>query len=150
MHDSVLYINEYIHSNIPLTKAMQLSVTRFDSDGLIMEAPLGPNINDKGTAFGGSLAAILTLAGWALTVLVLRESGLQANVMVYHSVTDYRKPVTGKLIISAFMPDSESKNELIRSFSESGKARWSVSCSALSENGEPAVIYTGKYAAVTQ
>ncbi len=150
MQDSLLYINGYIHTNIPLTKAMQLSVTRFDSDGLTMEAPLSPNINDKGTAFGGSLAAILTLAGWALTVLVLREAGRKANVMVYHSQMDYRKPVTGKLLIRAAMPEEDSKAALVADMQHSGKSKWVVTGAALTDEGEVAVSYTGKYAAVTQ
>jgi hypothetical protein len=49
-------------ADIPLTRFMHLAITGWDGDSLRMSAPLAPNINDKGCAFGGSLASVMTLA----------------------------------------------------------------------------------------
>ena len=50
--------------DIPLLNAMHLALVDYDDLTLTMEAPLAPNINNKGTAFGGSIASIC-LSYWA-------------------------------------------------------------------------------------
>src|SRR5690606_33240492 len=55
----------FLHAKIPLARAMGVRVERCDSEGLVLTAPLEPNHNHLGTAFGGSLAALATLAGYA-------------------------------------------------------------------------------------
>src|SRR5829696_2656815 len=62
-----------LHRQIPLTRAMQLRVQDFDGHELRIAAPLGPNVNQHTTAFGGSLAAATTLAGWGMVWLILRD-----------------------------------------------------------------------------
>jgi thioesterase domain-containing protein len=147
MNAAVDYINSYINYHIPLTRHMELTVTGYDTNGILMKAPLPPNINDKGTAFGGSLAAMLTLAGWALSVLYLRDSGLDADAVVYKSSMEFRKPVTGDLIIRCEFPSDESKDKFLSDFRTDKKAKWQVEAFAVNSDGEKAVIYTGKYAA---
>ena len=68
-------LNEYLSRHVPLFQAMQARLDRCDETGLSMSAPLAPNINDKGIAFGGSMAAIASLTGWALTRATLKEHG---------------------------------------------------------------------------
>ena len=41
---------------MPPVAAMQLRIAGFDGDALRLEAPLAAHVNDKGCAFGGSLA----------------------------------------------------------------------------------------------
>src|SRR6185437_5175561 len=82
-----------ILEHIPLARAMQLRVPRYSGDELEMTAPLAPNINDKGCAFGGSMASLLTLAGWGLIELGLRTAGLDCDIYVGDSQLRYREPV---------------------------------------------------------
>src|SRR5699024_9824089 len=65
-----------MRNDIPLTRAIDLRVRHADADTLILAAPLAPNINDKGCAFGGSLVSLMTIAGWAHVVLALEARGL--------------------------------------------------------------------------
>src|SRR5690606_24608867 len=51
---------------MPPARAMQLRITAGHADRLRLEAPLAANVNDKGTAFGGSLVSLMTLAAWGL------------------------------------------------------------------------------------
>ena len=51
---------------MPPVKAMGIELRGFSGDRLQLSAPLAANVNDKGNAFGGSLASAMTLAGWAL------------------------------------------------------------------------------------
>ena len=55
-------LEEKLHKNIPLTKFMDLKIINYDDKELITTAPLDININDKGTAFGGSLATITIIS----------------------------------------------------------------------------------------
>ena len=57
---------EFLCAKIPLTRAMQVRVEGYDKSGLVLTAPLAANHNHLGTAFGGSLAALVMLAGYAL------------------------------------------------------------------------------------
>ena len=57
-------INDFLNSHVPLFQAMQARLERCDDAGLTLIAPLAPNINDKGIAFGGAMAAIAALTGW--------------------------------------------------------------------------------------
>jgi len=52
-------VNAYLARHVPITRAMGIRLRSFDAGGVTMTAPLAPNVNDKGIAFGGSLASIL-------------------------------------------------------------------------------------------
>ena len=73
----------FLDEHIPLTRAIQLRVASLDDSGLRLEAPLAPNVNDKGTAFGGSLASLLTLAGWGLLWTRCQQSGWNCDIVIH-------------------------------------------------------------------
>ena len=78
---------------IPLARAMALTVAGYDGATLALAVPLGPNGNDKGCAFGGSLASLMTLAGWGLVHLALKARGHAADIYVQDSTIHYLAPV---------------------------------------------------------
>ncbi|MET0363375.1 MAG: YiiD C-terminal domain-containing protein, partial [Sphingobium sp.] len=47
-------LQAYLHRQIPLSAAMQVSVQSAALESVTLSAPLEPNINHKSTAFGGS------------------------------------------------------------------------------------------------
>ena len=49
----------YTRELVPLA-AMQVRVGEYDGLRLHMDAPLAVNMNDKGSAFGGSMTSLLT------------------------------------------------------------------------------------------
>lgn len=59
-------LEKYLHEHIPLSKAMQVSVIEAGQNKVILSAPLAPNINHVGTAFGGSESTVAILAAWSL------------------------------------------------------------------------------------
>ena len=63
----------FLHDQIPLTQAMGVRLESYDASGLILTAPLAPNHNHLGTAFGGSLATLAILAGYTLLWLELGD-----------------------------------------------------------------------------
>ena len=52
-----------IRNHIPLSEHLQFRLLSFNDDRLTLSAPLAANINDKGTMFAGSQAALMALAG---------------------------------------------------------------------------------------
>lgn len=51
-----LLLGDFLHKEVPITATMQLQVERVTASERSLSMPLAPNINDKSTAFGGSLA----------------------------------------------------------------------------------------------
>ena len=74
---------------MPAVRAMQIRLDGYADGVLRITAPLVANVNDKGNAFGGSLASVLTLSGWALVSLRLRLAGHDAEVYVADSNLRY-------------------------------------------------------------
>lgn len=88
-------IEQYLYQAIPLAQAMAVRVVAAADGRVALEAPLEPNINHCATVFGGSAAAVATLAGWLLVYLQLQALGLRGQVMVRRSQMDYQKAMHG-------------------------------------------------------
>ncbi len=85
----------YFHEKIPITRAMGVTVERYDDEALVLAAPLEANHNHLGTAFGGSLATMATLAGYGLLWLDLGDE--DSHVVIKNSSIHYRHPVRGPI-----------------------------------------------------
>src|SRR3954466_15216051 len=82
---------------MPPVAALQLQVVGFDGHCLRLQAPLAAHVNDKGCAFGGSLASLMTLAAWGVLTLRLPAVGGVAEVYVADSRIRYRAPLFADL-----------------------------------------------------
>ncbi|MFW3327526.1 thioesterase domain-containing protein, partial [Aliarcobacter butzleri] len=134
-----------LHNEIPLTKFMDLKITKYDEKELITIAPLNKNINDKGTAFGGSLATLTIISGWSICWLISKELEINSeNIVVIKNEHSYRKPVTKELICHTKRPTKDEienlKNKLLLKKSASIKIS-----SQIIEDGEVCVDFTGYY-----
>ncbi|ABV67695.1 thioesterase/acetyltransferase, putative [Aliarcobacter butzleri RM4018] len=134
-----------LHNEIPLTKFMDLKITKYDEKELITIAPLNKNINDKGTAFGGSLATLTIISGWSICCLISKELEINSeNIVVIKNEHSYRKPVTKELICHTKRPTKDEienlKNKLLLKKSASIKIS-----SQIIEDGEVCVDFTGYY-----
>ena len=86
--------------DIPLLTAMELSLTGYTDLVLTMEAPLAPNINNKGTAFGGSLASIGLFGGWAVATLAFMDHGIDnTEIVVFRNEVTFERPARGHLLV---------------------------------------------------
>ena len=137
-------------ADIPLARAMQLRVQAWDGDSLVLAAPLAPNINDKGCAFGGSLLSLLTLAGWGLIVLKLRELKRSCDVYVQDSEVRYLAPVWEDFSARARLADGESWDEFARALQARGRARLRVACHVPLATGTEACVLKARFVAIAQ
>lgn len=91
--DSLQSLQALIDTQILPAARSGFTLSACDADGVTLDAPLAPNVNDKGCAFGGTLVSAMTLAGWALIMQLLRQRGWTADVFVARSEVAYRAPV---------------------------------------------------------
>lgn len=138
---------QFIRDEIPLTLAMDLHLASHDQDSLTLRAPLAPNVNDKGCAFGGSLVSLMTLSGWALVELALRRQGLDCDVFVAESSVAYLAPLWQDFRSEARLPDGIGWSTFFSTLAARGKARISVDCMIPGEDGKPAATLSARFVA---
>ena len=139
-------VNAYLARHVPITQAMGIRLRSFDAAGVTMVAPLKPNINDKGIAFGGTLASILALSGWALTDLILREAGEVADVLIAVGTTEYRAPVAGRIVARCPLPPPEELTAFLTAYRLRGRARLKLEAFIETKAG-PAALFHATYVA---
>lgn len=144
---TVAEIESFFHAKIPLTRAMAVRVESWQEGRLVLAAPLAENHNHLGTAFGGSLSALATLAGYGLIWLALDDR--DAHVVVRRGTTDYRKPVRGTLRAICSGPSEREMGEFRHSYRSKGKARIALRV-LIEESGETAMEFEGIYVALRQ
>lgn len=137
-------ITRQLHAHIPLTAAMALRVLAFDGQTLQTFAPLAPNRNHHGTAFGGSLATLGIVTGWALVDEALRAAGLPAQVVVQHSDCEYLAPADGDCTATAVL--SEQWPRFLATLRKHRRARVDIA-TMIAVGGGPRVRHLGRYAA---
>src|ERR1700724_3477687 len=97
MNDTISYMKELqatFDHEIPITREIGIKVAHYNGEQLALSAPIERNINHKATAFAGSLNSVVTLAGWGMIWLLLKELDITATIVIQDSASHYRKPVT--------------------------------------------------------
>jgi len=140
-------IERFLHSKIPLTAAMGVQVEAWNEDGLVLTAPLGPNHNHLGTAFGGSLAALLILSGYSLLWLEIGDA--ETHIVVRKTSLDYLRPVEGVLRAVCARPAPEALSVFKETFARRGKARLELHAT-IESAGETAVEFQGTFVALRE
>ena len=113
---------------------------------MCLAAPLAPNRNHVGTAFGGSLQGLATLAGWAVT-LICADGTRDAEVVVAEAGTQFIAPVTGELVATAPWPPPDVVADFRARLDSRGRARLRVCVELAGENGTVAADFSGQFVA---
>jgi thioesterase domain-containing protein len=98
------YLQQLIDREIMLAKPMGIIVESADETAVVLRAPLAPNANHKGTAFGGSLYSIAVLTGWAWITRFLATRKLDAEAVIQESSMRFLAPVHGEMRSSIEIP----------------------------------------------
>lgn len=131
---------------IPITRHLGLRVDAYEGHELRVSAPLAPNVNDKGTAFAGSLNAIMTLAGWGLVNLRLQEGGENCDVVIHKAELLYSAPIRTEFQAVATVTEADWSAGMQRLKSR-GRGRILVS-TRVEANGRTAATLAGQYVAL--
>ena len=124
------WLTQHIRENIPLSQTMQFQVLSLNTNAMAhsikVTAPLEPNINVHGTGFAGSLYSLAVLTAWGLTSVLVRDSGLSADVVVNQADIKYRRPVDTNIHCECVCT-VEMKAAFLEALRQKGKARLALS-----------------------
>lgn len=137
----------FIHEGIPLARAMALELGDYDGEQLTLTGPLGPNVNDKGCAFGGSLVSLMTLTGWGVVELALRQRGEDCDVYVGESTVRYLSPVWGDFQARAQCAEEADWTTFFATLAARGRARIAITAEVPGEDGKPAATLAAQFVA---
>jgi thioesterase domain-containing protein len=142
-NDRLQDAEQYFHQQIPITRAMGIRVVAHDESQFIVEAPVALNSNHLGTAFGGSINAVATLAAYGSVWLGLRDQAV--HVVVAESSIRFLHPVRETIRAICRRPETEWTAFQTR-FAEKGKARITLRVTVV-EAGRTAAEFEGIFVA---
>lgn len=141
----ILELQEKLHNEIPMTKLMQLKIKKYDNKNLQTTAPLNINVNDKGTAFGGSLSTITIISAWSMCWLLAKELNIDSkNIVVIKNENSYLKPVTKDIECFTKKPSEEEISILKKKLERKESASIKIE-SKIIQNKETCVQFNGVY-----
>lgn len=143
------WLEDVLTSDIPMGQAMALRVERLDEHGLSLRLPLGPNINDKGTAFGGAMASAMILAGWSLPRLLLKREHLDADLVIGRCEIRFLLPVKSGFEVVCDWPETAACETFISDFRQKNRGRLQLAPRVLVD-GEVAATLSARYAALSR
>jgi thioesterase domain-containing protein len=136
---------DFFYQQIPITRRMGVRIASYDGRQLTLTAPLSLNHNHLGTAFGGSLSAIATLAGYGLLWLELRDRA--CHLVIRESSLSFRRPVRKEIVAICRRPDPKLLREFKEAFAQRGRARIGLDVT-IEEDGLVAVHFQGVFVAL--
>lgn len=137
---------KFLYEQIPLTKSLGLSIVSLSEEGARIRAPLAPNHNHLGSAFGGSLSTMMILSGYIWLYDQLLKNGHEAHVILSKESSEYLIPVTGDIEVLALSPSLEDWKKFEESFRRKGVGRIMIHSEIRQEAGLSAT-FRGEFVA---
>jgi thioesterase domain-containing protein len=140
-NDTLREAERFFHERIPLTRAMGLRVVTDQAHRFAIEAPVALNYNHLHTAFGGSINAVATLAGYGFLWLELDD---QAHVVVGTSSIRFLQPVLQSIRAACVEPRTDELESFHEKLRAKGKAKIALHV-RVEENGILAADFEGVF-----
>lgn len=141
------YLQNRIVSEFALARHIGIVVESAGDHGIVLRAPLAPNANYKGTAFGGSLYSIAVLTGWAWVTCYLAARELGADTVIQDSTMRFLTPVKGELLASASAPSASQIDKFLKMLQRAGRGRIELRVD-IQAGQTVAALFDGVFAAV--
>ena len=148
MTPSLEALRDILRTEMPVTQHLGIETTGYRAGVIVLRAPLAANVNHKGTAFGGSLNAIATLACWSSLWLVLRESGTPGEIVIQDSTIRYLRPVAQDFSSRSGPIEAAALERLIAAVRKRGRGRIALTSEVFDPDGV-AVNFSGRYVVET-
>lgn len=138
---------DYLRTHIPLSAAMGVGVLELSEARVCLTAPLRPNTNHHQTAFGGSVAALAILSGWALLHARLASRRPAVSLVIQRQQLEYLLPVAAAFDAICPAPPAAEWGRFTRTLDARGRARLELIAS-IHCLGRTAASFRGQYVAV--
>jgi thioesterase domain-containing protein len=140
-------IEALLKKDIPISAEMGVRDFQLDSEGLQFCLPLQPNVNHKGTLFGGSLYSAGALGCYALFLSGLREASLHTNnIVISEGHIQYNFPVEGDAQVIAHWSSLQDRSQFFQTLKSKKKARVQMKAEIWSA-GKACALFTGSFVA---
>ena len=136
-------VQKALYKHIPLAKHLGVTIEQFTDKDFSIFAPLEPNINDKGTAFGGSLYSIAVLCGWGFLQLKCAQAKLKVETVIHKAQVKYILPVEGAFTAKTSLDETEWSH-LLPVLQKGQKVRIPLNVDVFCD-GEKVLSFFGKY-----
>ena len=146
MEFGVEYLQGLINRDIVLARPMGVIVEAAHDAGIVLRAPLPPNANHKGTAFGGSLYSLAVLTGWAWLTRFVACADINADAVIQESSMQFLLPVTGELRAVIAAPAQAEVDKFRKLLQRAGRARIRLRVE-MHEGDKLATVFEGLFAA---
>ncbi len=146
MEFGVEYLQELINRDIMLARPMGVIVEAADDAGIVLRAPLPPNANHKGTAFGGSLYSLAVLTGWAWLTRFVACADINADAVIQESSMQFLLPVKGDLRAVIAAPAEAEVDKFRKLLLRAGRARIRLRVE-MHQGNQLATVFEGLFAA---
>jgi thioesterase domain-containing protein len=140
------YLQERIDREIMLARPMGIIVEAANDASLVLRAPLAPNANHKGTAFGGSLYSLAVLTGWAWLTRFLATRNLDAEAVIQESSMRFLKPVHGEMRACIEAPSDADIDKFQKMLMRADRGRIRLQVK-MHEGSALATVFDGLFAA---
>jgi thioesterase domain-containing protein len=120
------YLQERIGREFMLARHIGVVVETAGDAAVVLRAPLGPNANHQGTAFGGSLYSLSVLTGWAWLTRYLAARNISADAVIQESNMRFLIPVEGELRACAESPSAAQLARFRKMLQRAGRGRISL------------------------
>jgi thioesterase domain-containing protein len=83
------------HQTIPLSKAMNISISYYDQTKLVTTCDEIFNKNLHNTMFAGSIYTLATLTGWGWVYLLIQQQKISGDIVLADANIRYHAPIEG-------------------------------------------------------
>lgn len=116
-------LESFLREKIPLSEALGVKVVEVSDIQVELEAPLAPNHNHLGSAFGGSISALLILGGYTWLYHYMTEKGNEVHVILKSCQIEYLHPIEEDLRIITKAPEKKELVQFEERFGRKGLGR---------------------------
>lgn len=138
---------KFLNEEIPLTKSLGLEIVSITEAGAKIRAPLGPNHNHLGSAFGGSLSTMMILSGYIWLYDALLKNKFEAHVILSKEEAEYLIPVTSDIEVLAKAPTEAQWKKFADAFQRRGLARITLQSEIRMGTDGLAAVFKGEFVA---
>jgi thioesterase domain-containing protein len=135
-------------NEIPISNALGIRVLSLTESQAILEMPLGPNVNHKGTLLGGSLYSACAFACYGIFLACLRGQKIETNdIVISKGEIQYKAPVNHDCRITAGFASTNERDVFFETLRLKNKSRLKMTAQ-IHVNQILCAEFTGQFVAI--